>query len=408
MFWDDLGWSKYVNDARPSNHLIGKSVKIREVDYNFSAFKIYMKILLDIVNRVVLNAYDMRLLHVTQTTLLILIRVRSKIERYPMPILILAVILMSSPRLNAQEPRRRDHRAGSGLPAVEQPARDVRASSKVLALRPKIQSRLKRTNLKYMPAQVALTGETMPCSTGIVPQQVGTAPEGWSNGFEWCREQGQVLLAIFVNSASEPGIPISGLKAGDWLFVTGAARLSATFSKDKGNATALGITKVVATAADIAAVGLGQAELAPLISAGQSFAEAQFKGSGNGSKRRNVYGMDPASGTFHLQEGGVVVVLPGGDPSIAYSGDEDHTKKWLKKHEFRFDQNKPDHLASPNYFFPVPGQEYVMTNVRQVQSDGIAWILPWDFDFEDNVGSYALYVLVSQTKPNIPDVLHLQ
>ena len=177
-------------------------------------------------------------------------------------------------RLNGQEPTRpaRDYRA----PVI---LRDhPKAPDKVLALRPEIQSRLKNTILKYVPAKVALTGEAMPCSTGIVTQEVGTAPEGWSNGFEWCREQGQVLLVIFVNTAYESGVPISGLMPGDWFYVTGAARLSATFAEDSGNQTVMGITKVLATGANILAASLGQAELAPLISAGESFTEAQFTG----------------------------------------------------------------------------------------------------------------------------------
>jgi len=306
--------------------------------------------------------------------------------------------------LNGQEPKQPARNYSAPIVLRDHP----KTPDQVVALRPKIQSRLKGTTLKYSPAQVALTGETMPCSTGIVAQGVGTAPQGWSNGFEWCREQGQVLLVIFVNSASEEGIPISGLKAGDWLFVTGAARLSATFSEDTGNPMAMGITKVVATGADILAASLGQAELAPLISAGESFAEAQFKGSGKGTKRRDVYGRDPASGLYHLAEGGIVLSLPGGDPSIAYSGDEDHTNRWLKKHDLRFDQNKPDHLSSSNYFFPVPGNEYVSNNLKQVQSDGIAWIMPWDWNFKDNVGSYAVYILLSETKPTLQDLLHLQ
>jgi hypothetical protein len=346
--------------------------------------------------------YGVRLRNFAQLTITTMRR--SLMNRISITLIILFSFGGGFSRLNGQEPKQPGRVYRAPIVLRDHP----KTPEQVLALRPKIQSRLKGTTLKYAPAQIALTGETMPCSTGIVAQGVGTAPEGWSNGFEWCREQGQVLLVIFVNTAYEPGIPISGLKAGDWFYVTGAARLSATFSEDTGNQTAMGITKVVATGADILAASLGQAELAPLISAGESFTEDQFKGSGKGTKRRDAYGRDPASGVYHLAEGGVVVALPPADPAIAYSGDGDHTNRWLKKHEPRFDQNKPDHLSSPNYFFPVPDSEYVSNNVRQVQSDGTAWIMPWDSYFPDNAGSYAVYVLLSQTKPNLPDLLHLQ
>jgi hypothetical protein len=77
------------------------------------------------------------------------------------------------------------------------------------------------------------------------------------------------------------------------------------------------------------------------------------------------------------------------------------TSRWIKQHKPRSDQYKPNHLVSGHYFFLVPGEYVVHENMRQANVDGTAWIMPWDHKFEDNVGTYALYVLLSQTQPEV-------
>ena len=113
---------------------------------------------------------------------------------------------------------------------------------------------------------------------------------------------------------------------------------------------------------------------------------------------RNVYGMEPSTGKYHRAEGGVVISMPHQDPTQVYSGNRDNKNRWIKKNAIRYDNIRPDHI--PGVFFPVPGRH--THNVRQVTSnDYQMWVMPWDHKFQDNAGYYAVYVLLSKTKPTL-------
>lgn len=275
----------------------------------------------------------------------------------------------------------------------------------------------KKSKVELISVLNPLTGKILPHSSWIkataqdvTTGTVGEKPKEWqSNVYHWGREDDQAMLLAFVNAGYEPGVAITGVQAGDWILVKDAARLSATFAKDKGAFGKQALITLLASAAQGAVAAFASTwkdAVTPIIQTGKNLAEEGFKGTNEGSKRRDLYGRDPASGEFQRQEGGVVVVLPTDNPrrdlSDIYSGNSRNKKRWIKRKAERVDSNIPNHLI--DVFFPVPGSD--LQNMRQVKynGDGIVWIMPWDYKFTDNAGYYAVHILVSKVKPLIEDV----
>jgi hypothetical protein len=207
------------------------------------------------------------------------------------------------------------------------------------------------------------TGRRLPISRGITTGTSGEVPEAWkSNIFHWGREDDQAMLLAFVNSAYEPGVGITGLQAGDWILVKEAARASATFANDKGAFGKKALISLLASTAQGALTGLAlenwQTAIGPIIQTGKAIADEAYQGTHERAKRRDLYGRDPATGEFHRQEGGIVIVMPT-DPSqdlnnIFSGNDSDKGKKrWIKKGGGpRISSLIPNHLH--DVFFPVP------------------------------------------------------
>lgn len=267
----------------------------------------------------------------------------------------------------------------------------------------------KNPRATLIPFVNPLTGNLLSQSAGISTGTVGDVPKEWqSNIFHWGREDDQAFLLAFVNSAYEPGIGITGLQAGDWILVKEAARTSATFAKDKG---AFGKQAMISLLASAAQGGIAhfakewQDAINPIIQTGQQLAAQGFKGTNEGTKQRDLYGRDPGTGKFQCQEGGVVIALPSEpsqDLSNIKSGDDSDSgkKRWIKRKAPRTDALIPNHLH--DVFFPIPGDD--MANMRQINHNGVAWVMPWDYKFSDNAGYYAVHILVSKVEPVIEDV----
>lgn len=214
------------------------------------------------------------------------------------------------------------------------------------------------------------------CSTF---DQVGDQPEGFGYNFNWCGNDEATLVA-YINAADQLGISITGVKAGDYVSISSASGI-ASFSEDKGNPTASSIVGFVGTVGKLIAP-----EFAPVIAAGEKFAQNQFKPTNAKTKRRDAFGVDPGSGHKAREEGGIVVCMPSQGGAV-YSGNEDHEERWIKANETRFDQYRPAHALYS--FFLVQGDSY---NTRQSIADGEIQILPWDWKFEDNAGYYKVFI----------------
>jgi hypothetical protein len=218
-------------------------------------------------------------------------------------------------------------------------------------------------------------------------ETVGDQPEGFGKSFTWDRQDDGIVLAVFVNAADPFGVSISGVQDGDKVQVTSAAGI-ASFTEDKGNPLASSLVGLIATGVEVFVP-----EATPLVDAAESFAKDQFKATGAKHKRRDAFGVDPSTAHKALQEGGVLICLPG-DGGPVYSGNGDHKERWLKKHEDRADAIRPDHLK---YGFFLQREPY--KNVRTVRGNGEIYVLAWDHKFEDNAGYYKVFVHLTKGKP---------
>ena len=71
-----------------------------------------------------------------------------------------------------------------------------------------------------------------------------------------------------------------------------------------------------------------------------------------------------------------------------YSGDEDHTDRWIRKPGNRTDANLPKHVV--HSFFPIRGN--ASHNGRRTTAGGRVYLTCWDYKFEDNAGYYRVFL----------------
>jgi hypothetical protein len=235
-------------------------------------------------------------------------------------------------------------------------------------------------------------------SPGNMIVQVGDHPDGFGKGFIWDRKDDQILLVVFINAADDLGVSIEGLARNDIVQVTSASGI-ASFSEDKGNPLASSLVGLIATGAK-AAAGVGAVpEAIPIINGAEEFAKDQFKATNAKNKRRDAYGVEPNSGLKARAEGGLLICLPGsGGPY--YSGDSDHTVRWIKPDGTRNDTNLPNHVQ-PGFAFFANRNDF---EPRRVVADGELYVVPWDWYFPDNAGFYKAFIYIKKG-PEPPPVL---
>jgi hypothetical protein len=209
-------------------------------------------------------------------------------------------------------------------------------------------------------------------------------PAGFGKGFTWDRSQDEALLVLFINAADPLGISIDGIQAGDIVQVVSASGL-ASYKSDKGNPLASSIVGLVAAGANVAATALGAPEVAPAITAGETFAKDQFKATNAKTLIRDAFGVEPKAGGKARQEGGLLVCLPEAGGTY-YSGESKN--RWIQGKGDRTDDMIPQHIFGS--FFPRQG--FPDHNTRTCQQSGVMYVLPWDFDFDDNAGYYKVYL----------------
>jgi hypothetical protein len=246
----------------------------------------------------------------------------------------------------------------------------------------------------FLKAKTGTKSAMAAAGGGSTTTTVGDAPPGFGKGFTWDRKDNEILLVMFINAADPFGVSIDGVQAGDQVQVMTASGI-ASYSSDKGNPTASSIIGLVAAGANVLLSAEGAPEVAPVIDAAQKFAQDQFKATNAKTKRRDAFGVDPSSGLKAREEGGLLVCLPEAGGTY-YSGDGDHKNRWIQGNGVRTDDHLPAHIFGA--FFPIqgdPGQ-----NTRIMQQSGQMYIIPWDWQFDDNAGFYKVFVKL--TKGNGP------
>lgn len=273
------------------------------------------------------------------------------------------------------------------------------------------QGRLAATRGTYLKRNVALFGakKVLPASKTIAalltkPGQpksksrnvtIGEAPNGFGKQVLWDADDSALALMIFLNASDSMGVMISGVKATDTIELVTAAGL-ASFAEDTENEGAGAIIGIVAAGANATAAAFGAPEAKPIIDAGAKFAESRFQEKKVKTKVRTAFGVEPGTGLKARQEGGVLVSLPAARETF-YSGDGDHTERWIKVDGTRDDAHRPPHVK--NAFFLRSGS----ANKRMATTDGDILIYPWDAFFSDNFGFYRLHMLVKRGSGNLPD-----
>lgn len=230
-------------------------------------------------------------------------------------------------------------------------------------------------------------------SPGNMLDQVGDPPAGFGKTFWWDRKDNEILLVAFINAADDLGICIDNIAPNDVVEITSASGIS-SFSEDKGNPAVSGIIALIAVGAEVYAP-----EAAPLIEAGEQFARDQFKATNAKTKRRDAFGVDPGSGHKAREEGGVLVALPeAGGPY--YSGDDDHTSRWIKPDGTRTPDHLPKHIPIGTAFFLRQGSR--SNNTSRVSINGQIYLVAWDWKFTDNAGYYKVFVHIKKGGPPQP------
>ena len=218
---------------------------------------------------------------------------------------------------------------------------------------------------------------------------IGQQPEGFGPVFTWNRQDAEIVVVAFLNSADPMGIAIVGVKNGDLLTVESATGI-ASFSQGNGKLVA-GIISVLAAAAQAGATTLGAPEVGPVIQAGAAFATQQY-GQPSSGKRRDPFGLEGS--TLRRCEGGVLITFPsagGVYDSIGgcVKGPDDTNGR-------RTDDRRPNHVTDG--FFLVRDQRQ-----RKMQSDGVLGLVAWDRAFGDNQGHYRLIFRLTRSDAVPPD-----
>lgn len=230
-------------------------------------------------------------------------------------------------------------------------------------------------------------------SPGNAVVQVGDQPENFGKTFIWDRKDDEILLVMFINAADSYGTSILGVQDCDEIQITSAAGI-ASFSEDKGNPTASSLVGLIGTGLKAAGGIVGFPEAIPVINAAEKIAQEEFKATNVKTKRRDAYGVDPGTGHKARQEGGLVVSLPRAAQPY-YSGDGDHTERWIKGDGERKDLNRPNHVKWG--YFPMPTNTIFNNARRTVRgSNAPLYITPWDWQFDDNAGFYKVFLYIKK------------
>lgn len=268
-----------------------------------------------------------------------------------------------------------------------------------IAANPKLKTNtayLQKLRSHYQTTPIVTRARTLgkadapPSQSNIV--QVGNQPDGFGSGFIWGREENEAFLVVFLNAGDSMGISIDGLEPWDNVEVISATGL-ASFSESSGS-IAGSIIGLLGLGAKVVTTLGGYAAALPVIEAAEKYAKEQFKQDKVKTKRRDPWGQDPGTGLRARQEGGVLVCMPAARGAY-YSGDSSHKERWIKDNNPRTTANIPDHILSYTAFFLNRDEK----NIMQTEMAGQAFIIPWDYKFEDNVGYYKLFVKLSKGTP---------
>ncbi|QHW00191.1 hypothetical protein [Spirosoma endbachense] len=211
------------------------------------------------------------------------------------------------------------------------------------------------------------------------------------------------LVWASIPANDDKGIVIDNVLEGDEIEVYNTAGI-ASFDKVSMEPIKgiVGIINVVAGGA----VVLAEPEMAPLVAGFTAGVEAIIDAIPDelGTARRTAYGLDPGTGDYAKNEGGLIVCMP--ESSGAIYATDDYHLTGDTKNEGRLYKYYSDDTKNVNAFFPCPvvndtNDPTSPNNGRMSATSGKPGrgainILAFDERFDDNAGYYNVGIIITR------------
>jgi hypothetical protein len=240
---------------------------------------------------------------------------------------------------------------------------------------------------------VKAAGPGGPSQSSVVT--VGTAPSGYGQQVLWDPSDTTLAVVVYLAAGDDLGVMISGAQPGDQISVISASGIS-SFSAETKNDDVASIIGLIGSAIAVGASIFVSPGVAPFIEEGAAYAAKMFPESQVQTDKRDPFGVDPSSGLKARAEGGVLISLPQAGQNF-YSGDDDHKERWIKSPGDRTPGNYPAHIPEGDAFFV--SNEW--SNQAFATTGGDFIIYPWDWNFDDNNGSYRLDIILTRASATV-------
>lgn len=244
---------------------------------------------------------------------------------------------------------------------------------------------------------VKAAGPGGPSESSVVT--VGTAPNGYGQLVLWDPSDTTLAVVVYLAAGDDLGVMISGAQQGDQISVIFASGIC-SFSAETKNDDVASIIGLIGSAGAVGAAIFVSPAAAPFIEEGAAYAAQMFPESQLQTDKRDPFGVDPSSGLKARAEGGVLISLPQAGQNF-YSGDDDHQERWIKSPGDRIPLNYPAQIPEGDAFFVYnEGQNQALAT-----TGGDFTIYPWDWNFDDNNGSYLLQIVLTRAAALPPVVI---
>ena len=194
-----------------------------------------------------------------------------------------------------------------------------------------------------------------------------------------------VVLWAEISSTDDSGVSVQNIKKGDTIRIESVSGIC-SFSEKSATQKVLSVVGVVGEVLGSATVGGVVGTAGKIVKSQTSSIKTELDNSAmkSGGKRRDGYGKDIGGDEFATQEGGIIVCMPSAHGPI-YAG-KDTCLDDRSKRNGRLPYYIPQSIRD-KCFFPCRGPGGVMMEM-EAQMDGTLYILVFDSDYSDNVGSY--------------------
>lgn len=193
-----------------------------------------------------------------------------------------------------------------------------------------------------------------------------------------------VALWAEISSTDDSGVTVQGIKKGDMVVIESISGIC-SFSGRSGAKKVLSVVGIVGEVLGSAVTGGAAAAVGKMVKsqAGSIKTELGNSSAEGGGKRRDGYGKDVGGNEFATEEGGIIVCMPSAHGPI-YAGKDIHLDG-PSKTVGRLAEHVNPRIRNKCFF---PCREEGGTMQQRAREDGTLYILAFDSDYSDNIGSY--------------------